>query len=329
MDFSEYDYELPKELIAQKPLSKRDHSRLMVLRGETILHSRFEDLGKYLESEDVIVLNDSRVYNAKVVGKKKTGGRVEILVLNSSGDESRCLIRGKKIREGTRLEIGSHIDCEVLEKDNGFYSLSFSEDVDRVIDRYGEVPLPYYIKESLIDSERYQTVYSKRMGSVAAPTAGLHFTDELMEELKRKGVKIAYITLHIGPSTFLPLRNTENPPAKEFFSIDKYNADLINTGIRKNKLIPVGTSTVKALESAAVDGRISPGEGWSSIFISPGYRFKVPVKGMITNFHLPRSSLLLLVSTVFGRERILSAYEEAKSMEYRFYSFGDSMFIEK
>ena len=278
----------------------------------------------------MLVVNDSKVLNAKLVGRKKTGGMVELLVLKADGLEGMCLIRGRKLKAGTEIEIGEDIRCIVTEKLQNGFKVKFNENTNVVMERYGEAPLPHYIKKHLPQPERYQTVYAKHMGSVAAPTAGLHFTEKLLKEIEKKGVNIARLTLHIGPSTFLPIREgTSNgddlPP--ERFSIDKKNARIINKGIQEDSLIAVGTSTVKALESASQGDRIVPGEGLSELFISPGYKFKIPLKGLITNFHLPRSSLLLLVCALFGRERMLEAYGEAVSRGYRFYSFGDAMFI--
>jgi S-adenosylmethionine:tRNA ribosyltransferase-isomerase len=326
MDLDDFDYSLPRELIAQRPPPKRDASRLMVLGTETV-HDNFENLSKYLTDGDVLVLNDSKVINARLTGNKDTGGRIELLLLNVFENEASCLIRGKKIQKGTVLHIGT-VTCKVTDKAPTGFRVVFDQAVEEVLQRYGEVPLPHYIKEELNDPARYQTVYAKRKGSVAAPTAGLHLTKEGLQAVEKKGVKIAFLTLHIGPSTFLPLKNGgHNSMQPEHFSIDKKNAEMINKGIENGSLIPVGTSSVKALESAAVDSRIAPAETESELFISPGYRFNIPVKGMITNFHLPKSTLLLMVCALFGKERILRAYSEAIQQKYQFYSFGDAMLI--
>ncbi|MFQ5801185.1 MAG: tRNA preQ1(34) S-adenosylmethionine ribosyltransferase-isomerase QueA [Candidatus Hydrothermarchaeales archaeon] len=329
MDLAEFDYDLPKSMIAQRPPPTRDVSRLLVLSSSGIVHDTFKNLAAHLNEGDVLVLNDSKVVNAKLVGNKKTGGKVELLLLNPNGKETTCLIRGKKIREGTEIQIGD-VTCEVTEKTEKGFKVRFDQEIKEIVDRYGEVPLPYYIKEPLESPERYQTVYARSIGSVAAPTAGLHFTEELLEALRKKGVKIAQLTLHIGPSTFLPIREgkvNSHAVEPEHFFIDKENAEAINQGIEDESLMVVGTSSVKALESAAANGRVAEGEAESDLFIAPGYDFKVPIKGMITNFHLPRSSLLLLVCALFGRERIFKAYSEAISRGYRFYSFGDAMLI--
>jgi S-adenosylmethionine:tRNA ribosyltransferase-isomerase len=329
MDLSRFEYSLPRELIAQSPAKRRDESRLMII-GNEISHDVFENLDLHLQAGDVLVLNDSKVLKAELVGRKETGGRVELLVVNFSGYEARCLIRGKKLKEGTRIEIGD-VTCEVTKKLSRGFNVRFDHKVEKLLNRYGKLPLPYYVKSRLTEDDRYQTIYSKNIGSIAAPTAGLHFTDELLNRLRAKGVKIAHLTLHIGPSTFLPLRSGENGLNRdpEYFSIDERNAGIINQGIEKDSLIAVGTTTVKALESAAIKKRIVPGEGLSDIFIAPGYQFKIPLKGMITNFHLPRSTLLLLVCAIFGRDKILDAYKEAITSRYRFYSFGDSMLLRR
>jgi S-adenosylmethionine:tRNA ribosyltransferase-isomerase len=326
MNLENFEYDLPKELIAQKPLEVRDSSRLMVLDGGMV-HTSFNALPDYLKGGDVLVLNDSRVVKAKLMGRKKSGGRIELLMLKSKGDDGICLIRGKKIRVGTEIEIGN-VTSEVTEKLETGFQVKFDEKISNILEKFGEAPLPYYIKTPLMDSERYQTVFSEKKGSIAAPTAGLHFTEQLIHQIKKKGVKIAKITLHIGPSTFLPLRKGEkgqhNP---EYFTIEKKDAKILNQGWEDGSIFAVGTTSVKALESATVDGVITAGDGWSSLFITPGYEFRVPIKGMITNFHLPRSSLLMLVCALFGREKILKSYSEAVKKGYRFYSFGDAMLI--
>jgi S-adenosylmethionine:tRNA ribosyltransferase-isomerase len=329
MNLAEFDYHLPKELIAQKPKEVRDESKLMVL-SSNYSDDMFKNLPDYLHDGDVLVLNDSRVESARLVGRKNTGGRVELLIVKYDGYEAKCLIRGKKLRECSEIEIGN-VTCEVTGRSHNMFDVRFDEAISDVIERFGEVPLPHYIKERLEKPERYQTVYSKEKGSIAAPTAGLHFTPDLIQSIQKMGVKVAYVTLHIGPSTFLPLQESENGHSriKEFFSIDKRNTSIISEGIEEGSLIAVGTTTVKALESASQHGKISSCEDWSNVFISPGYEFNVPIKGMITNFHLPKSSLLLLVCALFGRDRILKAYNRAISRGYRFYSFGDAMFISR
>jgi S-adenosylmethionine:tRNA ribosyltransferase-isomerase len=327
MDLSLYDYGLPRELVAQQPAIARDLSRLLVL-NKRLVDDAFASLPDYLSSGDVLVLNDSRVVLARLLGRKKTGGRVEILVVKSRENLAICLVQGKRIRIGTTIEIGT-LSCVVTGMAENRFHLEFDMAVSEVLKRYGEVPLPQYIKEKAVDPNRYQTVYCRESGSVAAPTAGLHFTDEILSRIQGRGVEIAYVTLHIGPSTFLPIRgDTESHGLEpELYSINKANAEKINRGIKSESLIAVGTTTVKAMESANIGGVVKPGTGSSSLFIAPGYRFKTPIKGMVTNFHLPKSSLLLLVSALFGRERLLNAYEHAVNNSYRFYSFGDAMLI--
>lgn len=327
MNYKEYDYDLPKELIAQEPLPDRSASRLMVV-GRGLCHEYFRDLPDHLEKGDVLVLNNSRVVNARLKGRKETGGRVELLLIQWEGTHAKSLIMGRNIRAGSNIEINGHVKAKVIEKEGPFYHLEFNRPMEEVINKHGFVPLPHYIKKPLENSQRYQTIYSRYNGSIAAPTAGLHFTNELIDNLQKNGVETAFITLHIGPSTFLPPEKNW-PHIPEYYTITPENAEIIQHAVERDSLIPVGTTTVKTLESAASNGRVQPIEGKSTLFIEPGYDFKLPYKAMITNFHLPRSSLLLLVSALFGRERILNAYEEAVQMRYRFYSLGDSMFIKR
>ncbi len=331
MKLCDFDYNLPKELIAQSPVEPRDASRLMVL-GEKIDHRYFEDIIEYLEDGDMLVLNDSRVIPAKLSGRKSTGGRVEVLVVSENGAGYECLIRGKNIHEGTKLFFGE-LEATILEvrknESSSRYIVEFNhENLNDVLERIGDAPLPPYIKKKLDDKNRYQTVYSKEKGSIAAPTAGLHFTNELLNKISDKGVNIAYVTLHVGIGTFAPVRNVENYRMEpEYFSISEENANMINeTG---GKIIAVGTTTVKALESSCVNGAIAAKEGLSELFIYPPYEFSSRIDGMITNFHLPKSTLFMLASAFAGRERLMAAYNAAISRSYRFYSFGDAMLIWK
>ncbi len=332
MRLSDFDYHLPKELIAQSPMEPRDASRLMVL-GKTIEHRHFSDIFDYLEAGDTLVLNDSRVIPAKLWGKKSTGGHVEALVARKADEGYECLIQGKNIREGTVLLFGE-LEATVIEarKDgNGArYLVDFNcnGDLDCILERIGEAPLPPYIKEKLGDRERYQTVFAKEKGSIAAPTAGLHFTGDLLEKIRQKSVSIAYVTLHVSPGTFTPVKAhniEEHIMEPEFVAITEENADMINS--TEGKIIASGTTTVKALESSCVDGRIKPTEAFSKLFIYPPFRFRSKIDAMITNFHLPGSTLLMLVSAFAGREKLLQAYQEAISNSYRFYSFGDAMLV--
>lgn len=329
MKLTDFDYFLPKELIAQSPVEPRDSSRLMVLeRG--IEHRRFSDIPDYFEAGDTLVLNDSRVIPAKLHGTKSTGGKVEALVVSKNGEGYECLIRGKNIHEGAKL----HFDeleatvLEVREKYGTRYLVDFKGNLEDVLERTGEAPLPPYIKKKLKDRNRYQTVYSKEKGSIAAPTAGLHFTNELLKRIKEKGVNIAYVTLHVGIGTFAPVKVQDieaHAMEPEYFSINEMSAEIITK--TKGKLIAAGTTTVKALESSCVDGEITAKEGASELFIYPPYKFKSGIDAMITNFHLPKSTLLMLTGAFAGRERLLEAYSEAMQNSYRFYSFGDAMLI--
>lgn len=334
MKLSEFDYHLPRELIAQSPIEPRDASKLMVL-GQQIENRFFRDVLDYFEAEDTLVLNDSRVIPAKLMGKKSTGGHVEALVVSRNDAGYECMIRGKNIREGTKINFGEleATVLRILEKPNiNRYLVNFNcnGNLPDILEKIGEAPLPPYIKQKLDDKNRYQTVYSKEKGSIAAPTAGLHFTNELLERIKEKGVNIAYVTLHVSPGTFTPVQaqDIENHIMEpEYISVRRENADIINgtTG----KLIAAGTTTVKALESSCIDGKIIEKEGFSELFIYPSYQFRSKIDAMITNFHLPKSTLLMLVSAFAGRERMMEAYNEAISHSYRFYSFGDAMLVFK
>jgi S-adenosylmethionine:tRNA ribosyltransferase-isomerase len=332
MKLSDFDYHLPKELIAQSPVEPRDSSRLMVV-GSGIEHQLFSDIPDHFEKGDTLVLNDSRVIPAKLMGKKSTGGQIQALVVSKSDAGYECLIRGKNIREGTKLDFGEleATVLQILERPNtNRYLVNFNcnGSLPDILERIGEAPLPPYIKQKLDDKNRYQTVYSRERGSIAAPTAGLHFTDELLERISAKGVKIAYVTLHVSLGTFTPVKAEnieEHIMEPEYVSIRKENADIINA--TKGKLIAAGTTTVKALESSCIDGKIVENDGFSQLFIYPPYEYKSKIDAMITNFHLPKSTLLMLVGAFAGRERLMSAYGEAILRSYRFYSFGDAMLI--
>jgi len=334
MKLSDFDYHLPKELIAQSPIEPRDSSRLMVV-GSGIEHQLFSDIPDQFEKGDTLVLNDSRVIPAKLKGKKSTGGQIEALVVSKSDAGYECLIRGKKIREGTKLDFGEleATVLQILEKPNtNRYLVNFNcnGSLPDILERIGDAPLPPYIKQKLDDKNRYQTVYSREKGSIAAPTAGLHFTDELLERISAKGVNIAYVTLHVSLGTFTPVKAEdieEHIMEPEYISIRRENADIINA--TKGKLIAAGTTTVKALESSCIDGKIVENDGFSQLFIYPPYEFRSKIDAMITNFHLPKSTLLMLVGAFAGRERLMSAYKEAILHSYRFYSFGDAMLISR
>ena len=323
-----YDFDLPSELVAQEPAEPRDHARLMVLRND-IEHKIFHDLIDYLNKGDVLILNDTRVIKARLHGKKETGGKVEILIIDKLGDNFyRCLVKGKRIRKGTVLVFGN-INGIVTEKNEGMCDIEFSGDIMWFARTYGEIPLPPYIKKRVPGAEqKYQTVFGKKEGAVAAPTAGLHFTPELIEKIRKKGVEIGYITLHVSYGTFKPVKDEDirmHKVDEEYYSISEHVVDIINN--RSGKLFAVGTTVMRALESASHNGTIHTSSGYTKIFIYPGYKFQAGVDALITNFHVPRSSLILLVTAFGGYDRIMHAYQVAIKNKYRFYSFGDAMLI--
>ena len=340
MKVSDFDFYLPEELIAQHPLEKRDTSRLMVLDKETgkIEHKVFKDIIDYLNEGDTLVLNNTRVMPARLIGAKEgTGGKIEFLLLKRlEGDKWECLAKpGKSAKPGRRFEFGDgKLKCEVLEvleTGNRIVEFEYEGIFEEVLDSLGEMPLPPYIHEKLDDKERYQTVYSKETGSAAAPTAGLHFTEELLKKIEDKGVNIAYITLHVGLGTFRPVKVEtidKHVMHSEFYQLSKETADIINNTKENGKrVISVGTTSTRTLETIADEnGVVRECSGWTNIFIYPGYKFKV-VDNLITNFHLPESTLIMLVSALAGKDHVLNAYNEAVKEKYRFFSFGDAMFI--
>lgn len=340
MKTSDFYYDLPSELIAQTPLADRSSSRLLVLSKETgdISHSHFYDIENMLSEGDCLVLNDTRVLPARLMGvKEDSGGKIEFLLLNRiDRDKWEIIVKpGKRAKPGAKFVFGDGLlKAEIIETVNdGNRIVEFTYDgvFENILDRLGEMPLPPYITEKLIDRERYQTVYSKHNGSAAAPTAGLHFTPELLERIKNKGVKIAYVTLHVGLGTFRPVKvdDVENHKMhSEFYIMTDETADIINeTKSKGGRIISVGTTSSRVLETVADDeGKVSAKTGWTDIFIYPPYKFKV-VDALITNFHLPESTLLMLVSSLAGKENIFKAYSEAVKERYRFFSFGDAMLI--
>lgn len=342
MKVSDFDFELPEELIAQHPLEKRDSSRLMVLDKKTgsIEHRSFHDVIEYLNAGDTLVLNNTRVMPARLIGEKEeTGGKIEFLLLKRiEGDKWECLAKpGKRAKIGQSFTFGKgKLKCKVvdiIEEGNRIIEFSYDGIFEQVLDELGEMPLPPYITEKLDDKERYQTVYSKEKGSAAAPTAGLHFTNELLEQIKSKGVNIAYVTLHVGLGTFRPVKVediNEHVMHSEYYHLDKENADLINeTKKRGNKIIAVGTTSTRTLETIGDEnGFVREQSGWTDIFIYPGYKYKV-IDELITNFHLPESTLIMLVSALAGKENVMNAYNTAVKEKYRFFSFGDSMIIKE
>ena len=339
MKVSEFNYDLPEELIAQTPIEKRDESRLMILNKEnkTIEHRTFKDIIEYLEPGDVLVRNNTKVIPARLYGKKETGANVEFLLLNNiEGDIWECIVRpGNKLHVGTRVIFGEGIlKADVLEvMPGGTRKVEFHYDgiFNEILDKIGLMPLPPYIHEELKQKDRYQTVYAKYNGSAAAPTAGLHFTPELLQKLEEKGIVIANVTLHVGIGTFRPVKE-ENVETHEMHSehyyIKQEDVDKINNAKKNGKrVIAVGTTSCRVLETIADEnGMVKETEGDTQIFIYPGYQFKC-LDGLITNFHLPQSTLLMLVSALAGKDYIMNAYEEAVKEKYRFFSFGDAMFI--
>ncbi|MCI5537686.1 MAG: tRNA preQ1(34) S-adenosylmethionine ribosyltransferase-isomerase QueA [Oscillospiraceae bacterium] len=341
MKKSDFYFELPEELIAQHPAQKRDMSRLLCLgrKSGQIEHKHFYDVIDYLKPGDCLVLNNTKVLPARLYGIKKTGAKVEFLMLKNLGDDRWEVITGpgRKAREGDEFDFGDGILHAIVEKvlDNGNRIAHFTyagSNIYEVLDKIGEMPLPHYIKEKLTDNDRYQTVYAKDPGSAAAPTAGLHFTQELLEKIKEKGVDIAYVTLHVGIGTFRPVKTEnieEHKMHTEHYYIDAENAEKINKAkLNGNRVIAVGTTSCRTLESASspTDGTVKECVGDTSIFIYPGYKFKC-IDGLITNFHLPESTLIMLVSAFCGRENTLNAYKVAVENKYRFFSFGDAMLI--
>ena len=340
MKTSDFYFDLPEELIAQTPLEKRDASRLLVLDRESgqTAHMHFFDLPKLLRPGDCLVLNDSRVLPARLLGHRiPSGGAAEVLLLVDRGEKVwECLVRpGRKARTGTRLSFGGGLltaeVADVLDNGNRLVRFEYEGIFLELLEQLGKMPLPPYIKEELNDPERYQTVYSKEVGSAAAPTAGLHFTRELLREIEEMGVRICYVTLHVGLGTFRPVKEDDvldHEMHSEYCMISAETAETINRTKREGgRVICVGTTSCRTIESwAAPDGAMRESAGWTKIFIYPGYRFKV-LDCLITNFHLPESTLVMLVSALAGREHILNAYREAVEQRYRFFSFGDAMFI--
>ena len=338
---SDYFYELPEELIAQTPVEPRDHSSMLVLDRETgkTQHKHFYDILDYLKPGDCLILNDSRVLPARIYGTKKdTGAHVEFLLLKCVGNNKwETLVKpGRKAKVGAEFVFSPGVlegkITDVLEDGNRIIDFSCEGNFYTILEELGKMPLPPYITEELKDQERYQTVYSHELGSAAAPTAGLHFTKELLKKIEEKGVKIGYVTLHVGLGTFRPVKAeniTEHKMHSEHYHLPKETADLINE-TKKNggRVIAVGTTSCRTLESVATfnDGKILESDGWTSIFIYPGYEFKV-LDGLITNFHLPESTLIMLVSAFAGYEHVMAAYKEAVEKRYRFFSFGDAMLI--
>ena len=341
MKLEEFDYELPEELIAQVPISKRDESRLMVLNREnkTIEHKTFKDIIDFLKPGDCLVRNNTKVIPARLYGKKETGANVEFVLLKQlEGDIWESIVRpGNKLKPGSNVEFGDGLlkatILDIMEGGTRKVKFEYEGIFNEILDKIGLMPLPPYIHESLKEKERYQTVYAKYNGSAAAPTAGLHFTPELLQQIEQKGIKIANVTLHVGIGTFRSVKEEnieDHQMHTEHFYIKKEDADKINdTKKAGGRVIAVGTTSCRVLETIASEetGLVEATEGDTGIYIYPGYKFKC-IDGLITNFHLPKSTLLMLVSALAGREFVLNAYSEAVKEKYRFFSFGDAMFIE-
>lgn len=340
MKTSDFDYELPEELIAQHPAAQRDHSRLLVMDKYTgaVEHRVFRDIVDYLHAGDVLVLNNTKVIPARIFGVKEGGtAKIEVLLLKRDDDLPNTwevLVHpGKRAKVGTAIDFGEgRLKGEVIANTSAGRKVTFHFDgiFEEILEELGTMPLPPYIHEQLEDQNRYQTVYAKVDGSAAAPTAGLHFTTELLETLRQNGVEIEEVLLHVGLGTFKPVSEEDiedHEMHSEYYEISQETADRINKAKAEGRrIISVGTTSTRALESAAKDGRLQAGSGWTNIFIYPGYKWQI-IDGLITNFHLPKSTLMMLVSALSTREHILAAYKEAVAQRYRFFSFGDAMFI--
>lgn len=336
MKTSDFDYYLPENLIAQSPLEKRDSSRLLVLDKETgeIEHKHFTDIVDYLSKDDILVLNNTKVMPARLYGTKDTKAVVEVLLLKEKEkDMWECLTKpAKRIKLGTVVTFKENLlkaECVGIGKEGiRFFKFIYKGIFNEILDQLGEMPLPPYIHKQLKDGSRYQTIYAKELGSAAAPTAGLHFTKDLLSKIQKKGVKVVYITLHVGLGTFRPVNVddvTKHKMHSEFYKMDQETADILNN--KKGSIISVGTTTTRTLETIMkLYGKFKECSGWTDIFIYPGFEFK-GIDKLITNFHLPKSTLIMLVSALAGKENIMKAYKEAVKKEYRFFSFGDSMFI--
>ena len=334
---TDFDYELPKELIAQHPMEPRDHSRLLVVdkyNGE-IEHRHFYDIVDYLKPGDVLVFNDTRVIPARLHGFKDTGAHVEVFLLTrKNATDWEALVKpGKKLQIGAKIKFSEDLSCEVIDKTEfGGRIVRFMYEgvFEEILDRLGETPLPPYITAPLEDKERYQTVYNRERGSAAAPTAGLHFTKELLEKIKAMGCEEVFVTLHVGLGTFRPVTETnieDHPMHSEFYSVSREAADIVNKAKAEGRrIVAVGTTSVRTLEAASPQGKLMPGSNFTKIFIYPGYKWQM-VDALITNFHLPQSTLLMFVSSLSTRAIMLDTYAEAVKEKYRFFSFGDAMFI--
>ncbi len=333
MKLSKFDYELPEEKIAQRPMRPRDRSKLFFLGKEEKKHLRFDDITEFFHEGDVLVKNRSKVIPARVEGKKDTGGNIEVLFSRPLEKGWECLIKGSNIKEGRSIMLeGSSYEIIESKREGRFVLDCDDETAYDLMEKTGDMPTPPYIKEELRSADEYQTVYAEQRGSVAAPTAGLHFTEGLLSQIEEKGVEIHDITLHVGPGTFLPVKEEEieeHIMDEEYYDVSESTAEAITKANEEGRrVILVGTTTVRAIETVSEDGVVRPEKGWTDLYIYPGYEFQSGMDMLLTNFHLPESTLIMLVSAFAGRERILKAYKEAVERDYRFYSFGDSMLIE-
>jgi len=328
MKLSSFDYDLPKDFIAQRPAQPRDSSKMLVLQGENIEHRKFLELPYLLEEGDLLVLNNTKVIKARIYGQKETGGKIELLVLSYEGKRANCLVGGKA-KEDVKITFENSSATIKQRVHEGEWVVEFEKEVEALMRGEGVMPTPPYIKKDIEKDGEYQTIYAEKEGSIAAPTAGLHFTERVFDELEKKGVNTCFVMLHVGLGTFAPVKEgeiEEHEMHSEYFEISEEVADLINKTKESGKrVIIVGTTTMRAIESSTENGKVVPKSAWADIFIYPGYEFKFKSDGLLTNFHLPKSTLLMLVSAYIGREKILKAYEEAKRDNYRFYSFGDCM----
>jgi S-adenosylmethionine:tRNA ribosyltransferase-isomerase len=334
---TDFNYNLPNELIAQHPALPRDHARLLVYDKETgaVEHKHFYDLIDYLKKDDLLVFNDTRVIPARLYGRKSTGAKVEVFLLSRiNNTEWEALVKpGKKLQVGSIVEFSEELSCEIIKHtDFGgrIVKFKFDGNFENILEKLGETPLPPYITAKLEDSELYQTVYSKQSGSAAAPTAGLHFTKEMLEKITNSGIETAFVTLHVGLGTFRPVNELnilDHHMHREFYSVSQEAADKINKAKQEGRrIVAIGTTSVRTLEAAGESGVVKAGGNWTEIFIYPGYKYRF-VDALVTNFHLPQSTLLMLVSALSSREKILNAYKIAVDNKYRFFSFGDAMFI--
>lgn len=330
LDLNDYDYNLPKRLIAQEPVRPRNRSKLMVINGKNLEHKRFKNIVDYFEKGDVLVLNNTKVLPNKIYGEKSTGAKANLIVEGKEGQSGfyyKCRLQSRNPIIGTKYNFSGALQAEVMGKEGDVFIIRFNKDPVPVLKKYGKLPTPNYVKGDLKRKDHYQTTFSKEEGSLAAPTSGLHFTKSMLEDLKEKGVKICYVTLHISFGTFKPIDESKDISKhkmdKEFYSVTKKTADVIN--LRKGRLVVCGTTSFKTLESCTNSkGEVVPKSEYSDIFIYPGRKFHINPDMMITNFHLPKSTLILFVSAYFGKDVVLNAYNEAVRKEYRFFSLGDA-----